>query len=93
MLIYFVLAIPATLVDVIPWLGAIKGSTVMHNNMLYNILRSPMLFFESTPLGRIVSRFSKDVSIADNDLPLNLSDSIYCLFQVCTKIELLNFLP
>uniref|UniRef100_A0A1X7UYE0 ABC transmembrane type-1 domain-containing protein n=1 Tax=Amphimedon queenslandica TaxID=400682 RepID=A0A1X7UYE0_AMPQE len=39
--------------------GAIKASRKFHNGMLHSIIRSPMSFFDTTPLGRLVNRFSK----------------------------------
>ncbi|KAI0238037.1 Multidrug resistance-associated protein 1 [Lamellibrachia satsuma] len=48
---------------------SVRASRVMHFNMLKNILRSPMAFFETTPTGRILNRFSHDVETVDDTLP------------------------
>ena len=40
-------------------IGSLKASVKLHDGMLRNILRSPMSFFDTTPLGRILNRFSK----------------------------------
>ncbi len=45
-------------------------TTKLHNNMLNSLLRSKVSFFDSNPIGRILNRFSKDVSIADMILPV-----------------------
>ena len=34
----------------------LKASRQMHNDMLNRVLRSPMSFFDTTPVGRIVNR-------------------------------------
>jgi ABC-type multidrug transport system fused ATPase/permease subunit len=41
----------------------------MHRKMLEKIARSPVLFFDSNPAGRIMTRLSKDMSILDMSLP------------------------
>lgn len=48
------------------------ASKSMHRTMLTKIMRSPMAFFDTTPLGRIVNRFAKDIDILDNTLPSNI---------------------
>lgn len=37
----------------------IRSAKALHNSMLYSIFRSRMSFFEQTPVGRIINRFSK----------------------------------
>ena len=49
-------------------LSALNASKSMHNAMLDCIVRGPMAFFDTTPIGRIVNRFTKDVDICDNNL-------------------------
>ena len=39
----------------------LKGSSKLHNEMLNRIMRAPMSFFDTTPAGRIINRFSKDM--------------------------------
>lgn len=41
----------------------------LHVAMLNNVLRLPMSFFDVTPSGRIINRFSKDTEVVDNNLP------------------------
>ena len=51
--------------------GIIKAATSLHNQMLYTIFRSMMSFFDVTPLGRILNRFSKDIDVCDTSLQMN----------------------
>lgn len=39
----------------------VRAAKRLHTAMFANLLRAPMSFFDQTPLGRIISRFSKDV--------------------------------
>lgn len=39
--------------------GAMRASRIVHEQLLSNILRVPMSFFDTTPTGRIVNRFAK----------------------------------
>ncbi|CAG2170132.1 unnamed protein product, partial [Oppiella nova] len=40
--------------------GALNAAEVLHKDMLYCILRTPLSFFDVTPLGRIINRFNRD---------------------------------
>lgn len=48
------------------------ASKAMLRRAITRVLRAPMSFFDTTPLGRITNRFSRDVDVMDN----NLSDAI-----------------
>ncbi|KAL1863269.1 ATP-binding cassette transporter yor1 [Paecilomyces lecythidis] len=49
-----------------------RASKGMLRRALQRVVRAPMSFFDTTPLGRVMNRLSKDVDTMDN----NLSDSI-----------------
>lgn len=61
---------------------AIKASTGLHNSMLASTIRAPLLFFETTPLGTIMNRFTGDVDKIDNSLP----DALYSFSRSLTNI-------
>ncbi|CAG7824411.1 unnamed protein product, partial [Allacma fusca] len=63
-------------------LGGLRAAKLLHNNMLGRILRAPMSYFETTPLGRIVNRFSKDVDVADEAFPVALRVLLAAFFEV-----------
>lgn len=56
-----------------------NASKSMLQRAMTRVLRAPMSFFDTTPLGRITNRFSKDVDSMDN----NLTDAMrmYCEFS------------
>jgi ABC-type multidrug transport system fused ATPase/permease subunit len=48
--------------------GSIQASRTLHRNLTKRILRAPVRFFEKTPVGRIVNRFSRDIKDIDVDV-------------------------
>jgi ATP-binding cassette, subfamily C (CFTR/MRP), member 1 len=49
-----------------------QASKHMLRDAMHHVMRAPMSFFDTTPLGRITNRFSKDIDTMDN----NLTDAI-----------------
>ncbi|XP_062987875.1 ATP-binding cassette sub-family C member 5 isoform X2 [Elgaria multicarinata webbii] len=49
--------------------GTLRASSRLHDELFRRILRSPMKFFDTTPTGRILNRFSKDMDEVDVRLP------------------------
>uniref|UniRef100_A0A8D2LSH2 Multidrug resistance-associated protein 1 n=1 Tax=Varanus komodoensis TaxID=61221 RepID=A0A8D2LSH2_VARKO len=49
--------------------GGIYASRRLHLDLLYNVLRCPISFFERTPSGNLVNRFSKEMDTIDSVLP------------------------
>jgi ABC-type multidrug transport system fused ATPase/permease subunit len=62
---------------------AVTASRALHSKMMLAVLRSPMSFFDTTPLGRIVNRFSKDVYALDETIPRSLRSFLTTFLQVC----------
>ncbi|XP_076389766.1 multidrug-Resistance like Protein 1 isoform X2 [Megachile rotundata] len=77
--------------DLAPQLGCWLAARQMHIVMLRAVMRAPLTFFDTTPIGRIISRFAKDVDVLDTSLPQQISDSIYCLFEVIATLVVISF--
>ncbi|CAM9019885.1 unnamed protein product [Wickerhamomyces anomalus] len=60
----------------------LRGSVVLHNKMSRAVVRSPMSFFETTPIGRVLNRFSSDINKVDEGLPGVFS----FFFTSCAKV-------
>ncbi|XP_031107258.1 ABC transporter C family member 10-like [Ipomoea triloba] len=50
----------------------VQSSRSLFSQLLTSLFRAPMSFYDSIPLGRILSRVSIDLSIVDLDVPFNL---------------------
>ena len=74
--------------------ASVIGSRVLHDKMLFNILRSPMSFFDTTPLGRILNRFSKDIYTVDDLIPMSTMSFLFIFLQtVSILIVIMVALP
>lgn len=79
---YMVSGVGVCIADLSIRIGCWKSAKYLHNRVLRTIMRVPLTFMDITPIGRILSRFSKDTDVVDNTLPFELSDLIYCLGDV-----------
>ncbi|KAI9241814.1 MAG: hypothetical protein BYD32DRAFT_432726 [Podila humilis] len=69
----------------------LRASALMHNNLLQRVLRLPMSFFDTTPVGRIMNRFSSDMDSVDEQLPFYMSDVIFYLTTVLGTLIVISF--
>lgn len=60
----------------------IRSAKYLHNKLLYCVLRSQLRFFETTPIGRILNRFSKDMAAIEDTLPWSFRHVLTCLFDL-----------
>nr|CAH7713756.1 unnamed protein product [Callosobruchus chinensis] len=49
--------------------GTIDAAVKIHRQLLHNVMRLPCAFFDITPVGRILGRFSQDINGVDMRLP------------------------
>lgn len=76
-----IVALPKALVSQcvhLSWQATIQASSVLHNNLFQKVLHSPMLFFETNPIGRMQNVFSRDM---DEGL---LSDKKNITYLICS---------
>ena len=72
------------------FVGALKGALILHDMLLKNVIRAPCVtFYDITPVGRILNRFSKDIDVLDSELPMTWRGWVTCLFSVVALLILL----
>ncbi|XP_026426274.1 ABC transporter C family member 10-like [Papaver somniferum] len=67
----------------------IKSSKSLFNQLLNSLFRAPTTFYESTPLGRILSRVSSDLATVDLDLPVNFVATVIFVINICSNLGVL----
>ncbi|XP_047482005.1 multidrug resistance-associated protein 1-like [Penaeus chinensis] len=66
--------------------GCLRASRALHQRLLQSVVRLPMSFFDTNPSGRIINRFSKEISVLDIILPDVVCASFDRIVQVIIKL-------
>ncbi|XP_053528124.1 ATP-binding cassette sub-family C member 6 isoform X4 [Artibeus jamaicensis] len=83
-------------------LGGIRASSLLFQRLLWDVARSPIGFFEQTPIGNLLNRFSKETDIVDVDIPDKLRSLLTYTFgllevtlvvTVATPMAMVAILP
>ncbi|XP_008413223.1 multidrug resistance-associated protein 1 isoform X2 [Poecilia reticulata] len=72
-------------------IGGIMASRYLHQSLLYDVLRSPMSFFEKTPSGNLVNRFAKEMDTIDSVIPSIIKMFMGSLFNVLGSCVIILF--
>lgn len=70
--------------------GNIRAGKVLHYDLLTNVLASPMSFFDTTPLGRTINRFGKDLDVVDVTLPMIFHSWLACVLKVVAVLLVIS---
>jgi ABC-type multidrug transport system fused ATPase/permease subunit len=72
-------------------IGGLKAAKLLHQSLLINVMHLPVTtFFDVTPVGRILARFSSDVNVIDGVLPHLLHMCLLHLHRVSNFISFLS---
>lgn len=70
-------------------LGGVVASRQLHTSLLLNVLRSPVSFFEVTPSGNLLNRFSREIDAIDCMVPDGLKMMLSYLFKLLEVVVVL----
>lgn len=79
---FFLLAQNATLLS----FCAVRASRRLHRSLAHSVFMAPMSFFESTPTGRVINRFSNDMLTVDQTIPAAFNELITYLGRLCSTL-------
>ncbi|CAE6487644.1 unnamed protein product [Rhizoctonia solani] len=66
-------------------LGSVRAARRIHRRLVASILGAPLRWLDSTPVGRIVSRFTQDIRSVDETLPLHLESFVNITYSMCSS--------
>ncbi|KAI6212882.1 hypothetical protein M3Y94_00082100 [Aphelenchoides besseyi] len=74
--------------------GCYRASVIFHQDLLQSVLRAPMAFFDKTPLGRLMNRFSMDMELLDTSICTNYGFAlIICADGVISLLNIFVVMP
>ncbi|XP_053215010.1 multidrug resistance-associated protein 1-like, partial [Panonychus citri] len=66
--------------------ATVNGARLIHEKMLARLVRAPMSFFDTTPIGRILNRFTADMNTADTLMGFSFSFLISQIFRAIVAV-------
>ncbi|KAM6128193.1 ATP-binding cassette sub-family C member 10 isoform 2-T2 [Pterocles gutturalis] len=71
--------------------GTIHAAVVIHNRLLQRVLKATVTFFDTTPTGRILNRFSSDLYSVDDSLPFFLNIFLANLYGLLGMLVIIAY--
>ncbi|KAJ6471750.1 ABC protein [Mycena vitilis] len=71
---------------------AVQVSKNLHRDAIVNVFHAPMSFFDTIPMGRIISIFGKDIDTIDNSLPMSMRMFILIITSVVGSVIVITVL-
>ncbi|KAK6462759.1 P-loop containing nucleoside triphosphate hydrolase protein [Scheffersomyces coipomensis] len=95
--VYAILGFGASIANIIRsmvmmlWLG-LNASRKIHDKMAARVLRAPMSFFDRTPVGRIMNRFTNDINSIDDSIPGSLQGFVVQLINTIITFAVVGYI-
>ncbi|KAI3405616.2 YBT1 [Candida oxycetoniae] len=76
----------------VTFFSGIEASNRIFKSVLTTILRAKLRFFDKTPIGRIMNRFSKDIESVDQEVTPFAEGVFICFVQCFSTLILISFI-
>jgi len=70
--------------------GSLTASKRIHRQLMESVMHAKFRFFDSTPLGQMMNRFSKDVEAVDQEIAPVAVGVVHCLASIITIVVLIS---
>ncbi|NXU44715.1 MRP7 protein, partial [Drymodes brunneopygia] len=71
--------------------GALRAAAVIHDRLLQRVLKATVTFFDTTPTGRILNRFSSDLYCVDDSLPFILNIFLANIYGLLGMLVIMTY--
>ncbi|NXH43271.1 MRP7 protein, partial [Dicaeum eximium] len=71
--------------------GALRAAAVIHDRLLQRVLKATVTFFDTTPTGRILNRFSSDLYCVDDSLPFILNIFLANIYGLLGMLMIMTY--
>ncbi|KAN0055186.1 hypothetical protein ACTA71_008283 [Dictyostelium dimigraforme] len=71
---------------------SVYASRAIHHELFNALLKKPMSFFDQTPIGRIINRFTRDLDGIDNLIATSISSFVTLMLTVIATVVLVSII-
>lgn len=77
-----IICVVGTLRYLFTFLGSLKASRILFDKLTYTVLRAPLRWLDTVPVGRVLNRFTADFNIIDSRIANDVGFMLYQSMQV-----------
>ena len=85
-------AVAALIRDLWLFLGSLTASKRIHDHLITSVTRAKFKFFDVTPLGQLMNRFSKDLEAVDQEIAPVAIGVISCALSLVVTVGLIAYI-
>lgn len=82
----FVTVIAERIRSVVLFEGGVQAGTVYFERLLSGVMNAPLRFFDTSPQGRILNRFTSDTSAIDNSMPSSVGQFLTAFIGIFASL-------